>query len=208
MFLHIQFLLLLQISHEVDFETVAHDLVPNGDNVPVTSQNRGEFVDKYVQFLLLERIAPQFEAFERGFSHVCDPKLMEMFRSCPHELEEVVCGTQTLALDDLMRSAVYEGGLTAQSDVVRWLWEVLESFDEKQKRQFLQFVTGADRAPVGGLGSLTPRFKIMKNGGHSKRLPTAHVCFNILLLPQYESKEWLADRLYKAIENDHGFGLM
>lgn len=199
----------MQISHEVDFETVTHDLVPNGDSVPVTGQNRREFVDKYVQFLLVDRVSAQFEAFDRGFSYVCDRKLMEeMFRSCPHELEEVVCGTQTLDLGDLMRSAVYDGGLTAESDVVKWLWEVLGSCDEKRKRQFLQFVTGADRAPVGGLGSLSPRFKIMKNGGHSERLPTAHVCFNILLLPQYNSKEWLADRLHKAIENDHGFGLM
>lgn len=192
----------------MDFETVTHDLVLDADSIPVTGANRRVFVEKYVQFLLVERVAPQFEAFERGFSRVCDRKLMAMFRSCPHELEEVVCGTQMLALDDLKRSAVYEGGLTVESDVVKWLWEVLGSFDEKQKRQFLQFVTGTDRAPVGGLGLLNPRFKIMKNGGHSMRLPTAHVCFNILLLPQYETKEWLADRLHKAIENDHGFGLM
>lgn len=199
---------MLQVSHEIDFETVAHDLTANADSVPVTGKNRHEFVEKYVQFLLVDRVAPQFNAFERGFSHVCDRKLMEMFRPCPHELEEVICGTQTLAFDDLMRSAVYDGGISADSDVVKWLWEILDGFGEKQKRRFLQFVTGADRAPVGGLGSLSPQFKIMKNGGHSSRLPTAHVCFNILLLPQYDSKEWLADRLEKAIENDHGFGLM
>eukprot|EP00892_Ulva_mutabilis_P012177 jgi/Ulvmu1/9331/UM050_0081.1 len=197
-----------QISHEIDFETIAHDLVPKGHRVPVTGTNRRDFVDRYVQFLLVERVAPQFDAFERGFSHVCDRKLMEMFRACPHELEEVICGTQSLAFDDLKRSAQYDGGITAESKVVKWLWEILEEFSEQQKRRFLQFVTGADRAPVGGLGSLSPQFKIMKNGGHSSRLPTAHVCFNILLLPQYDSKQWLADRLEKAIENDHGFGLM
>ena len=121
----------MQISHEVDFESVTHDLVPNGDSVPVTGQNRRQFVEKYVQFLLVERVSAQFEAFERGFSYVCDRNLMkEMFRSCPHELEEVVCGTQTLDLGDLMRSAVYDGGLTAESDIVKWLWEVLESCPE------------------------------------------------------------------------------
>ena len=91
-------------------------------------------------------------------------------------------------------------------DLVLWFWDVVMAFSEAKKRRFLQFVTGNTR-PVGGLGSLVPKFKIVKNGEHSSRLPTAHVCFNVLLLPQYASKEWLADRLEKAIENDQGFGL-
>ena len=103
---------------------------------------------------------------------------------------------------------MYEGNaISGDSEFIKWFWEVVLSFGETKQRQLLQFVTGNDRAPVGGLGSLVPQFKIVKNGEHSSRLPTAHVCFNVLLLPQYASKEWLADRLEKAIENDQGFGL-
>lgn len=38
-------------------------------------------------------------------------------------------------------------------------------------------------------------------------LPTSHTCFNSLLLPEYSSKEKLADRLRLAILNAEGFGL-
>ena len=114
---------------------------------------------------------------------------------------------QTRDFEELKRATVYEGDLTTDCDLVRWFWDVVLAFSEAKKRRFLQFVTGNDRAPVGGLGSLVPKFKIVMNGEHSSRLPTAHVCFNVLLLPQYASKEWLADRLEKAIENDQGFGL-
>jgi ubiquitin-protein ligase E3 A len=42
----------------------------------------------------------------------------------------------------------------------------------------------------------------------SSRLPTAHTCFNVLLLPEYESKEKLNDRLMKAINYSKGFGML
>lgn len=201
----------VQVSHEVDFEVVNHDLVPDGGSVAVTAANRDDFVHQYIEFLLNKRIAPQFEAFEKGFYRVCDRSMMGMFESCPSELEEVVCGRNTLQtrdFEELKRSAVYEGNaISGDSEFIKWFWEVVLSFGETKQRRLLQFVTGNDRAPVGGLGSLVPQFKIVKNGEHSNRLPTAHVCFNVLLLPQYASKEWLADRLEKAIENDQGFGL-
>lgn len=42
----------------------------------------------------------------------------------------------------------------------------------------------------------------------TQRLPTAHTCFNHLMLPSYRDKGTLRDRLLLAIENAEGFGLM
>ena len=40
------------------------------------------------------------------------------------------------------------------------------------------------------------------------RLPTSHTCFNVLLLPDYSSKEKLQECLLKAINNCKGFGML
>lgn len=40
------------------------------------------------------------------------------------------------------------------------------------------------------------------------RLPTAHTCFNVLLLPDYSTKEKLKDRLEKAVDYSKGFGML
>jgi ubiquitin-protein ligase E3 A len=40
------------------------------------------------------------------------------------------------------------------------------------------------------------------------RLPTAHTCFNVLLLPDYENKTKLEERLLKAITYSKGFGML
>ena len=42
------------------------------------------------------------------------------------------------------------------------------------------FCTGSDRVPLGGLKSL--KFVVQKHA-NSIHLPTAHTCFNVLLLP-------------------------
>lgn len=71
--------------------------------------------------------------------------------------------------------------------------------------RFLSFTTGCDRAPVGGLGQLT--LTVQRSGPDTDRLPTSHTCFNVLLLPDYSSKEKLRERLLTAVENAQGFGL-
>lgn len=53
----------------------------------------------------------------------------------------------------------------------REFWETLHSFGEEQKRLFLQFTTGTDRAPVGGLGKL--KMIIAKNGPDTDRWTSA-----------------------------------
>jgi ubiquitin-protein ligase E3 A len=41
---------------------------------------------------------------------------------------------------------------------------------------------------------------IAKNGPDSDRLPSAHTCFNVLLLPEYSDKDKLVNLLMKAIK--------
>jgi ubiquitin-protein ligase E3 A len=85
---------------------------------------------------------------------------------------------------------------------------VTHALPESRKKQLLFFVTGSDRVPIKGLAHLNPPFVISRMGGDGDRLPTAHTCFNHLLLPQYSSKEVLRQRLECALDNAEGFGLM
>jgi E3 ubiquitin-protein ligase HUWE1 len=48
------------------------------------------------------------------------------------------------------------------------------------------------------------RFNIHKEF-HTKRLPSAHTCFNQLDLPEYESYEVLREQLLTAIEQGTGY---
>lgn len=74
-----------------------------------------------------------------------------------------------------------------------------------QQKLFLLFTTGSDRVPVGGMGEMT--FKISCWRGHTHMLPQAHTCFNQLVMPPYDSKAVLKNKLYIALANAEGFGL-
>lgn len=65
-----------QVEHEGDFGegTVAVDLVADGGEVAVTQANKQQYVDLYVEHLLLKSVERQRKAFCRGF-HKVGPQL-------------------------------------------------------------------------------------------------------------------------------------
>ncbi|XP_077461342.1 ubiquitin-protein ligase E3A-like [Stigmatopora argus] len=182
-----------------------YDLRENGDKIPVTNENRKEFVAQYAEYMLNKSVEKQFKAFRRGFHMVTNESpLKYLFR--PEEIELLICGSRNLDFLALEDTTEYDGGYNRDCRIIKEFWETLHSFGEEQKRLFLQFTTGTDRAPVGGLGKL--KMIIAKNGPDTDRLPTSHTCFNVLLLPEYSSKEKLRERLLKAITYAKGFGML
>lgn len=118
---------------------------------------------------------------------------------------KLICGVDELDFHTLEKTTQYER-CSPDDQNVKWFWEVIHELDEDLKRKFLKFTTGSDRSPLRGLGELN--MIIMVQGLDDTRLPSAHTCFNHLILPQYSSKEQLKTKLLKAIENHEGFGLM
>ena len=62
------------------------------------------------------------------------------------------------------------------------------------------------RVSAQGLGNLN--FVISRNGTDEQRLPSAHTCFNHLLLPEYREKDQLRTQLLKAIQDTEGFHII
>nr|CAH8850174.1 unnamed protein product [Trichobilharzia regenti] len=182
---------------------ITHELKPNGAKIPVTKENRQEYIDLYTNFLLNESVRKQFNAFRRGFQMVVDESpLTFLFR--PDELELLIRGSPVYDFKELERVTMYEE-YTADSPVIKNFWSVVHSMTEGQQKQLLQFSTGSDRVPVGGMSKM--KFTIARQGADTNRLPSAHTCFNILLLPEYQSLEKLKQSLLLAITHCKGFGM-
>eukprot|EP01124_Arcella_intermedia_P028913 TRINITY_DN5997_c0_g1_i2.p1 TRINITY_DN5997_c0_g1~~TRINITY_DN5997_c0_g1_i2.p1 ORF type:complete len:745 (-),score=142.97 TRINITY_DN5997_c0_g1_i2:829-3012(-) len=159
------FQLHFQITISYFGATETHDLKPNGGAIPVTLENRQEYVDLYVKYLLEESIYHQFDAFKSGFMSVCDGRALKLFE--PEELQLLICGSPVLDFYELEKSTHYDNGYTEDSHIVKIFWEVVHSLSETEKKKLLFFATGSDRCPIGGLGKLN--FVITKHGGDSDR---------------------------------------
>jgi hypothetical protein len=66
------------ISYESYGEHKLIELKPNGANIPVTNENRHEFVDLYVEYVLEKSIAKQFGAFYKGFHRACGGEALKV----------------------------------------------------------------------------------------------------------------------------------
>jgi len=185
------------------------DLVPGGKQVPVTDDNKLDYVKLIAQHRMTTAIRAQIEAFLDGFYDLVPPELISIFS--PTELELLICGLPEVDIEELRMHTEYQQYRTTD-DVIVWFWDALRSFDREEKALFLQFVTGTSKVPLGGFATLqgmrgTQKFSIHKFSGESFRLPTAHTCFNQLDLPEYGSYEELRAKLLTAIkEGSEGFG--
>lgn len=181
------------------------ELVVGGSELAVNNSNFGQYLELCRDFYLNRHCEAQFDAFKRGFEAVCSGSVLYAYR--PEELYALIHGIDDFDLSELKALTTYEGGYTQDSSIICWFWQILRNhLTPSQRSNFLQFVTGSSRAPIGGLTKLGS-FVVMRVSGPEGRLPSAHTCFNTLLLPEYSTPELLLKKLVLAINHCQGFGL-
>ncbi len=214
-------------------ETKTIELKPGGKDIAVTEENKVEYVRLVTEQRLTKSIRKQIDAFLEGFHDIIPVDLIRIFSE--QELELLISGLPDIDVDSWKNNTELHG-YGSGDPVVQWFWRAVRSFDQTQKANLLQFITGTSKVPLEGFGHLqgvqgTQRFNIHKAYG-SDRLPAAHtwcvphslslcdapayfspsfsplLCsFNQLDLPAYESYEKLRHQLLTAMEmGGEGFG--
>jgi alpha-tubulin suppressor-like RCC1 family protein len=181
------------------------ELKPGGANIAVTRDNRHEYVQLYVDNVLHQSVREQANGFAQGFLGICNGVALQKLGFTARDLEWIICGEQDLDFTALEKSARYEG-YTSDSRTVKWFWDIINNeLTPAQQKALLIFVTGSDRSPLGGLSNLS--ILIQRASADSEMLPSSHVCFNTLLLPDYSSRAKLLNKLLISLANKEGFGL-
>ncbi|XP_025078831.1 E3 ubiquitin-protein ligase TRIP12-like isoform X3 [Pomacea canaliculata] len=176
------------------------ELKKGGKDIRVTLYNLSEYLQLVIHWRLVEGVSRQFEAFREGFESVFPLSSLQCFYH--EELEQLFCGSQWGQWDVrvLMECCRPDHGYTHDSRAVRFLYQLLASYDLQQQRDFLQFVTGSPRLPVGGFRSLSPPLTIVRKAFEASEcpdefLPSVMTCVNYLKLPDYSSLEIMRQKL-------------
>ncbi|XP_022087391.1 probable E3 ubiquitin-protein ligase HERC4 [Acanthaster planci] len=185
-----------------EVETV--ELKPGGADLSVTMENRQDYVDSYVDFVLNTSVEQQYRFFSEGFLHVIGGRVFNLFH--PQELMDMVIGDEHYDWDEFEKNVSYKGEYYRQHPTMRMFWDVFREMSLQQKKKFLVFLTGTDRVPIQGMKTLHIIIQPVKGG--EDFFPVAHTCFNLLDLPVYTDKARLRDKLLMAIENTEGFTLV
>ncbi|XP_072263782.1 E3 ubiquitin-protein ligase TRIP12 isoform X3 [Pyxicephalus adspersus] len=179
------------------------ELKKGGKDLPVTIHNLDEYVRLVIYWALNEGVSRQFDSFRDGFESVFPLNHLQYFY--PEELDQLLCGSKSDPWDvkTLMECCRPDHGYTHDSRAVKFLFEILSSFDKEQQRLFLQFVTGSPRLPVGGFRALNPPLTIVRKTFESTEnpddfLPSVMTCVNYLKLPDYSSIDIMREKLLMA----------
>lgn len=100
------------------------ELKPNGANCRVAFEE----IESYVRTVLDERLResqPQYEAIKRGIFKIIPKSLMNIVTS--KELENWVCGRNTIDVDLLMRHTKYTGVYSETHPVIKTFWEMFRN---------------------------------------------------------------------------------
>ncbi|XP_033337253.2 E3 ubiquitin-protein ligase ctrip isoform X1 [Megalopta genalis] len=191
------------------------ELRKGGSDIPVNIYNLDQYIKLVAHWFLHEGIFRQMEAFREGFESVFPLSQLRLF--FPEELEAVFCGhAQTGGKWDvktLSECCRTDHGYTPDSRAIRFLFEVMSKYSSEEQRQFVQFVTGSPRLPVGGFKSLTPPLTIVRKTFDPSMktddfLPSVMTCVNYLKLPDYTTLEIMREKLrIAAQEGQHSFHL-
>ncbi|KAM9808340.1 putative E3 ubiquitin-protein ligase HERC3 [Neosynchiropus ocellatus] len=189
-------------TFEISWAGSLVDLDAQNPGRPVTSDNKAEFVDAYINYAFTGSVLQVFQEFRRGFFQVCEPDLLMMLR--PEELQAAVVGTDRCDWEQLKQTAKYDIPYWLNHQVqVQMFWEVFEELSEEQRRDFLWFLTGSRRAPILGMGQIHLIIR-EKPGSGDEHYPESLTCHSILELPVYSSKEIMRTRLSEALVQELG----
>uniref|UniRef100_A0A182LWY2 HECT-type E3 ubiquitin transferase n=1 Tax=Anopheles culicifacies TaxID=139723 RepID=A0A182LWY2_9DIPT len=190
-----------------------HELKPNGASIPVTEDNKREYVKLYVNYRFMRGIEQQFLALSKGFGELILSHLLRPFDE--RELELLISGISQIDVNDWKANTRLKQ-CTADTPQIVWFWQIVESYSPEMRAQLLQFVTGSCRVPLqgfralqGSTGAVGPRlFTIHLTADVPiQNLPKAHTCFNRLDLPMYDSYQLMYDKLTQAVEETCGFAV-
>ena len=143
------------------------ELLEDGYDKIMNDGNKKEFVKRICQAKMQGEIEQELSAFLEGFYLILPKQSLDVFS--PSELQLLISGAPKVEIEHIKEKVSYSG-YKAEDDVMKWLWEILEEFSQKELAAFVFFVTGSLRIPVGQ----KRHFTFSKHPYGATRLPVSH----------------------------------
>ena len=125
------------------------ELTKDGSSIPVTIDNVALYVERVLDLTLGSGVRRQIEAFQTGFSQVFPFSSLKAFT--PNELVMLFGRVEEdWTIETLMDSIKADHGFNMDSKSIKNLLQTMSELSPAQKREFLQFVTGSPKLPIGG----------------------------------------------------------
>eukprot|EP00917_Polyrhabdina_sp_WS-2016_P025397 GHVP01054739.1.p1 GENE.GHVP01054739.1~~GHVP01054739.1.p1 ORF type:complete len:1908 (-),score=336.87 GHVP01054739.1:4909-10632(-) len=186
--------------------------VKNGEAVPVTGDNVEDFVQDVLRYSLWDGIRVALIGFAFGYSTFLPLWGLLIFdeKECSQQLFGCSISDKShWSLAALEAGIAPDHGMASESKTFKNLLEILSEFKESERKDFLEFCTGASVLPSAGFSGLRPRMRVVLKGSsvpsdNYEALPSVMTCTNYIKMPMFASKEVMKDRLCLAMGEGRG----
>lgn len=109
------------------------ELKDKGNDIPLTSENKDEYISLVIDYYTFNRAANQTFAFINAFMAVIPHECLSVFTI--DEFEKVLFGQKEIDIDDWKKNTFYKGKYAGNEThhAVKWFWEVLSDLNNEQK---------------------------------------------------------------------------
>ncbi|KZT25275.1 hypothetical protein NEOLEDRAFT_377486 [Neolentinus lepideus HHB14362 ss-1] len=194
----------------LDFTVPGYDiaLCPGGRDIAVTSDNVEEYITHVIDAIIGKGVQPQAKALREGFSKVFPISDLQAFSA-----DELVIlfgnSDEDWSIETLNEALKADHGFNVESRAIRNLLEIMSEFDVSTRREYLQFITGSPKLPIGGFRGLNPPLTVVRKPHEAPLtaddyLPSVMTCVNYLKLPDYTTKAVMREKLLIAMREGVG----
>lgn len=170
-----------------------YELIPNGQNVPVTYSNLENYIELMKQSRKTENEA-QVKAIRKGIAATFSLSFLRLLSWS--ELEVKVVGHEVVDIERLKEISSIS---KASKDLQKRFWRVLNSFDNSDKIKYMRFVWGRTRLPLPGTQHSDHHNITFDEKLDPNSLPSAKTCAFSITLPVYPTEEILKEKILRAI---------
>lgn len=181
----------------------SYELHANGANDTVNPGNVNQYIAEVLDHTLSTGIKAQVHAFRAGFDLIFPTSAMSTFT--PEEMA-LLFGNQEEDWSEttLLSSIKPDHGYNGDSATFRDVIALMSQFDTTERRDFLQWLTGSPKLPIGGFMGLHPQLTIVKrppdsNVSADHTLPSVMTCVNFCKMPPFSSRDIMKERLLLAM---------
>lgn len=194
----------------LDFTVPGYDieLRPGGREIPVTSDNVEDYIEAVIDAIIGKGVQRQAKALRDGFSKVFPISDLQAFSA-----DELVMlfgnSDEDWSIETLSEALKADHGFNVESRAIRNLLEIMSEFDAPSRREYLQFITGSPKLPIGGFRGLNPPLTVVRKPHEAPLtaddyLPSVMTCVNYLKLPDYTTKAIMREKLLIAMREGVG----
>ena len=119
----------LELTFTHQYKEDQYDLKENGSEISVTDENKEEYINLKVNFMVKHFTTNQLNYIRDGFEELIPLKYLRTLKY--REFEYLCNGEPSINIQDWKNNTMYSGGYDINHKVIKWFWNYIDQIEQE-----------------------------------------------------------------------------